>query len=120
MSSYVKKDKCKYCLFCSSGVALVCHPLIINVQGNPGQHPNVASLYTDDLDDNFNPATGVCLEYQTDDVYLMKKVHAWIWLLNLRIIKEYMWVLFGTAYAWVHAGIHDMCKYGDNFVEKYL
>lgn len=55
---------------------LVCHPLIINVQGNPGQYPNMTSLYRDDLDKNFNPAIAVCLGYLTDDVYLMNKVHA--------------------------------------------
>lgn len=56
-------------------ITLVCHPLIINVQGNPGQHPSVTSLCTDDLDKSFNPATAVCLGYQTDDVYLLNKVH---------------------------------------------
>lgn len=56
-------------------ISLVCCPLIINVQGNPGQHPSVTSLYTDDLDRNFNPATAVCLGYQTDDLHLMNNVH---------------------------------------------
>lgn len=60
-----------------SHISLVCHPLIINVQGSPGQYPNVTSLYTD-LDKNFNPNTAVCLGYQADDVYLMNKVHAYI------------------------------------------
>lgn len=41
-------------------IRLVCHPLIKNVQGNPGQYPSVTSLYRDDLDKNFNPATAVC------------------------------------------------------------
>lgn len=57
-------------------ISLVCHLLIINVQGHPGQHRSVTSLKTSDLDKKFNPT--LCLVYQTDGVYLMNKVNAHI------------------------------------------